>query len=269
MAAVEAHNLTLQPGLAEASFSLPTGSCTAVLGPNGAGKSTLLAVLAGVFSPSTGHARCDGPVSYLPEGFPMDDQLRIRDAMDLVAGLPGWEASVAGPLIDGIGVSARTRLGSLSQGQRVQLGVALTLGRRVRTYLLDDPFLGLDPMACVRVERAIADRAAEATMVIASQRSGLSERLCDHLLFLSSGRLVWCAPTESWRSRYRRIRIRGHVDAVHELGELALVIRSGGTSMQVLLDDPAGVAERRLRRAGAVVDPVPLPLDELLMAVAG
>ena len=47
-----------------------------------------------------------------------------------------------------------------------------------------------------------------------------------------------------------------------------MTIRSSGDTLEVLLDDPAGVAERRLRRVGAIVDPVPLPLDELLMAVA-
>lgn len=268
MASIDAHALTLEPGLTDVSFSLPHGSCTAVLGPNGAGKSTLLAVLAGVFRAQSGQSHCLGPVGYLPEGFPIDDQLRVRDAIELMRSLPGWEHDWASPLIEAIGVTPKTRIGKLSQGQRVQLGVALTLGRRVRTYLLDDPFLGLDPMACVRVERAIADRAADATLLIASQKAGVSERLCDHLMFLRGGRLLWCAPTEAWRSRYRRIRIRGRLEAVHELGELALVIRSSGDSMEVLLDDPACVAERQLLRAGATVSPVPLPLDELLMAVA-
>jgi len=268
MAAIEATGLVLQPGLSGISFSLPARSCTAVLGPNGAGKSTLLAVLAGIFRAQAGTARCQGPMAYLPEGFPFDDQLRIRDAIGLVRRLPGWERTRAEPLLSELPLDEKTRIGTLSQGQRVQLGVALTLGRRVRTYLLDDPFLGLDPMACVRVERAIAGRAAEATVLIASQKASVSERLCDHLLFLRKGRVLWCAPMESWRDRYRRIRVRGALDAVHELGELALAIRSSGHSMEVLLDDPSSVAEDRLRRAGAVVDPVPLPLDELLMAVS-
>ena len=268
MFAIEASGLTLQPGLQDVSFSLPRGSCTALLGTNGAGKSTLLNVLAGIFRPASGTAHCSGPAGYLPEGFPIDDQLRVRDAIDLVSSLPGWERSWVDPLLAELALAPKSRVGSLSQGQRVQLGVVLTLGRRLRTYLLDDPFLGLDPIACVRVERAIADRAAESTILMASQQSSVSERLCDHLMFLRKGKLLWCAPMDAWRSRYRRIRIRSALDAVHELGELALTIRSSGDTLEVLLDDPAGVAERRLRRVGAIVDPVPLPLDELLMAVA-
>jgi len=268
MGSIEADGLTLKPALSDISFSLPLGSCTALLGNNGAGKSTLLGLLAGIYQPSAGRVRCLGPVSYLPEGFPIDDQLQVRHAIDLVRGTPGWEPRWVDPLLAEMALPAKSRVGSLSQGQRVQLGVALTLGRRVRTYLLDDPFLGLDPMARVRVERAIADRSADATVLMASQQAAVSERLCDGLMFLRDGRLVWCAPMEAWRSRYRRIRIRDHLDAVHELGELALAIRSAGDCLEVLLDDPACVAEERLVRAGAAVDTVPLPLDELLMAVA-
>jgi ABC-type multidrug transport system ATPase subunit len=118
------------------------------------------------------------------------------------------------------------------------------------------------------VERAIADRAADATVVLACQHAAAAERLCDHLLFLRKGGLQWCAPVDAWRERFRRVRIRGDLDAVHELGELALHVERRGQALEALLDDPAGVAEARLRIAGAVVEPLPLPLDELLMAVA-
>lgn len=268
MGAVEARDLSLGTALSGVSFSLPIGSCTAVLGNNGSGKSTLLGMLARILSPTHGACSCLGPISYLPEGFPIDEQLRVRQVIDLVSGTPGWERRWATPLLEALDLPPRKRIAQLSQGQRVQLGVALTLGRRVRTYLLDDPFLGLDPMARVRVERAIADRAADATVVVASQEAAISERLCDHLLFLQTGRLFWCAPFESWRSRYRRIRVRDRVEATHELGELALITRRQGATMEVLLDDPAGSAEGRLRRAGARVDPMPLPLDELLLVVS-
>lgn len=268
MSAVSARGLGLGDSLQDVSFDLPLGSCTAVLGPNGAGKSTLLGLLAGVLVPDAGAASCLGPVSYLPEGLPLDSGLRVRDAIGLVSRLPGWEPRVADPLLTAFDLPLRNRMDALSQGQQVRLGVALVLGRRARTYLLDDPFLGLDPMVQVRVERAIADRAAEATVVLACQHAAAAERLCDHLLFLRKGGLQWCAPVDAWRERFRRVRIRGNVDAVHELGELALHVERRGTALEALLDDPAGVAEARLRVAGAVVEPLPLPLDELLMAVA-
>lgn len=258
----------LGASLRDVSFDLPLGSCTAVLGPNGAGKSTLMGLLAGVLVADAGSVSCLGPVSYLPEGMPLDAGLRVRDAFAVIRRLPGWEPRVADPLLTAFDLPLQRRMDALSQGQRVRLGVALTLGRRARTYLLDDPFLGLDPMVQVHVERAIADRAAQSTVVLACQHAAAAERLCDHLLLLRGNGLQWCAPVDAWRERFRRIRIRGAVDAVHGLGELALHVERRGTTLEALLDDPAGVAEARLRVAGAVVEPLPLPLDELLMAVA-
>ena len=268
MSAISARGLTLRDGLRGVEFQLPLGSCTAVLGPNGAGKSTLMGLLAGALVPDQGSVHCLGPVSYLPEGLPLDNLLPVKDVLDLVRRLPGWEPRVADPLLTAFDLPVGKRIEALSQGQRVRLGVVLALGRRARTYLLDDPFLGLDPMAKVLVERAIADRAADATVVFACQHAAAAERLCDHLLFLDKGRLLWCAPVDAWRDRFRRVRISGNVDAVHELGELALHVERRGTVLEALLDDPAGVAEARLRVAGAMVEPLPLPLDELLMAVA-
>lgn len=268
MSAVSAQGLTLGTNLCDVTFDLPLGSCTAVLGPNGAGKSTLLGLLAGALVPDAGTRHCLGPVSYLPEGLPLESGLRVRDVLSLVQRLPGWEPRVADPLQTAFDLPLKNRTSALSQGQRVRLGVLLTLGRRARTYLLDDPFLGLDPMVQVVVERAIADRAAEATVVMACQHAAAAERLCDHLLFLRKGGLQWCAPLEAWRARFRRVRVRGNLEAIHELGELALHVERRGSLLEALLDDPAGVAEARMRVAGAVVEPLPLPLDELLLAVA-
>jgi len=155
----------------------------------------------------------------------------------------------------------------LSQGQRVRLGLIMTLGRRAPVYLLDDPFLGLDPMAQVAAERFIAERAADATVLIANQDAAASERLCSHLLFLRSAELSWCAPMEAWRERFRRVRVRGPASAVESLGLLVLHAESRGRTIEVLLDDPTGSAEDRLRARGVRVEAVPLPLDELLLCM--
>lgn len=253
--------------LERVGFSLPQGSCTAVLGANGCGKSTLLAVLAGVLPPDRGWVELPRPAAYMPEGFPLDGWVKVGRWLKVAEHLPGWEASVGHALIEALPLPHKRPAGQLSQGQRARLGLILTLGRRAPTYLLDDPFLGLDPMAQVAAERFISLRASEATVVLANQHAAASERLCSHLLFLQAGRLRWCAPVESWRERFRRVRVRGPRSAIDGLGSLVLHAEDRGVATEVLLDDVAGKAEFRLRAAGARVDAVPLPLDELLLSM--
>ncbi len=248
-------------------LDLPEASCAGVMGLNGAGKSTLLSVLAGVVQPDEGHIEAAAPVAYLPEGCPLDPWISVRRWMSLARRLPGWEEDIGGALIRELPLPQGRSAGQLSQGQRVRLGLILTLGRRAPLYVLDDPFLGLDPVAQVVAERWIAHRSAEATVVMASQHAGATERLCSHLAFLREGELMWCAPVESWRERFRRIRVRGDETALRALGMLVLHAERRGQVTEVLLDDPGHSAEARLSAAGCRVERVPLPLDELLMGM--
>lgn len=264
---VGAAGLTLGGALRDVSFSLPVGSCTAVLGANGGGKSTLLAALAGVLPPDAGQVFCAGPAAYLPEGCPLDGWVSVRRWLAFAERLPGWEPQVAARLMTALALPLDGGAAQLSQGQRVRLGLIMTLGRRVPVYLLDDPFLGLDPMAQVAAERFIAERSADATVLIANQDAAASERLCSHLLFLRAGGLGWCAPMESWRERFRRVRVYGPANTVDSLGLLVLHAESRGRTVEVLLDDPTGTAEDRLRARGVRVEAVPLPLDELLLCM--
>jgi len=259
--------LTVGTALRDVSFALPAGSCTAVLGANGSGKSTLLATLAGTIAPDAGTTHCPRPAAYLPEGCPLDGWVSVRRWLELGARLPGWEPSVAAELREALDLPPTRTASQLSQGQRVRLGLVLTLSRRAPVYLLDDPFLGLDPMALVAAERVIAERSADATVLLANQDASASERLCSHLLFLRNGELAWCAPLEAWRARFRRVRVHGPTAPLDALGLLVLQAETRGRTTDVLLDDPAGTAEQRLRGAGVRVESVPLPLDELLLCM--
>jgi len=253
--------------LHDLDFALPHRSCTAVLGANGAGKSTLLAGLAGALPPAAGQLFCRRPSAWLAEGAPLDPWVRVGRWVQLARGLPGWEPAVGDALLAALELPLRRQVSQLSQGQRVRLGLVMTLGRRAPVYLLDDPFLGLDPMARVVAERFIAERAADATVVIANQDASASERLCSHLLLLRGGTVSWYAPVDAWRARFRRLRVRAPAAAIDALGLIVLQAIPRGTWTELLIDDPAEVAEGRLLAAGARVEPAPLPLDELLLTV--
>ena len=267
MSAVSVRGLVVGEALRGVDFELPHGACGGVLGANGAGKSTLLWAVAGAIRPDAGSIACRRPAAYLPEGAPLGGFVKVRRWLALARRLPGWEPAVGEALIQALELPPNAQASQLSQGQRVRLGLIMTLGRRAPLYLLDDPFLGLDPIAQVVAERFIAERAAESCVLLANQNASASERLCSHLLFLRGGRTVWCAPIESWRERYRRVRVRGPEAAVRGLGLMVLHAERRGGATDLLLDDPSGVAERRLRIAGATVEAVPLPLDELLLGV--
>jgi ABC-type multidrug transport system ATPase subunit len=234
--------------------------CLGVVGLNGSGKSTLLAVAAGVLPPDSGAVEGDR-AAYLPEGCPLDPRIPVHRWLRLGAGLPGWEPTVAEEMLREFDLPPRAT--ALSQGQRVRLGLILTLARRAPAYVLDDPFLGLDLVARAAAERWISHRSAEAPVLLATQELGALERLCTDLVLLHQGRIRSRAPVDAWRARYRAIRVTGTVDVSRVLGG-RLLQQDGGT---VLLDDPRGDAELALVAAGARVDPLSLPLEDVLRAL--
>jgi len=250
-------------------FALEPGGCLGVIGVNGAGKSTLCALLAGVLPSKKGRIQGLGPTAYLPEGCPLDATIRVRDWLRMGATLPDWDPQAAEQLRADFELPQKSFAGRLSQGQRVRLGLILTLARRAPFYVLDDPFLGLDPVALVNAERWIAERSADAGMVIAAQHAQALERLCTHLLLLNRGRQVWFAPVDDWRRRFKALRVRGIDGPVGDTAEGALWTTTRGGLLHLLLDDLDGSAEAKLVAAGGDVERMPLSIEELIEAVAG
>jgi ABC-2 type transport system ATP-binding protein len=242
--------------LAGVDIDVPEGGCVGVVGLNGAGKSTLLAAMAGVLTLDAGEVERP-PLSYLPEGCPLDERISVRHWLTMATLLPGWEPAVADAMLAAFDLPPKAK--RLSQGQRVRLGLVLTLGRRVPAYVLDDPFLGLDPVAKGEAERWIALRAESARVLLAAQDLDAIERLCTHLVVLHRGRVLAAASLDEWRSRYRAVHVLGAAPEVP-----ALWRTRRGDGWELILDDPDHAIERRLAHSGARVDPLPLRLDELL-----
>jgi branched-chain amino acid transport system ATP-binding protein len=192
-------------------LAVEEGEVVAILGPNGAGKSTLLRVLSGVRAPTAGRIAVDGTdmtrcapheyvakgVVHTPEGrrmFPYMDteaNLRIggftradRSALDgdIDAFFRDWE-----PITD----RRTTPAGQLSGGQQQIVALGRALMARPRLLLLDEPSLGLAPVAVQRMYkglRALADGRNAILLVEQNARHALS--LADRVLVLVAGEIV-------------------------------------------------------------------------------
>ena len=193
-----------QWALRDCTLEIPAGSVTALVGPNGAGKTTLLQLAMGLSKPSAGDVRVLGcspvrdasellpRVGFLAQEHPLYEGLSIAETLKLGRKLnPGWDESLALERIDRLGLPLAQKVGKLSGGQQAQVGLTLALAKRPELLLLDEPVASLDPLARREFLQSVMEAVAENGMsvLLSSHIVADLERICDHLIILSTARV--------------------------------------------------------------------------------
>ena len=203
--------------LSNCTISVPEGRISALVGPNGAGKTTLLRLLAGLAAPTGGRAEVlGGPpredpaylaeIGFLAQEIPLYRRLTAEDHIGIGAHLnPRWDGKLARERLAGLKIPLDRPAGTLSGGQRAQLALALTLAKRPRLLLLDEPLAALDPLARQTFLAALAEAAADGglTIVLSSHLIADIERTCDHLILLAESQVQLCGDIETLLAQHR------------------------------------------------------------------
>jgi len=136
------------------------GSIFGFLGRNGTGKTTTIKLLLALLKPNDGVCRIQGidpqkdeiaikrAVGYMAEDQQMYGWMRIEQIVKWVANFyPRWDDKFTNRLLDMLELPRKSKVKTLSKGQNSRLALLLALGHRPKVVILDDPTLGLDPIA--------------------------------------------------------------------------------------------------------------------------
>lgn len=286
MSWIEVEDLTVHYGRRTAldgvSFTVPEGSVYALLGRNGAGKSSLVRCLLGEQRPASGRTLLLGRDAWRERAAVLAEIGVVHESPDAPPAMTAVQLSRfcarLYPRWDGAGLSARLRrfgvpenipFGKLSRGQRGQVALGLALAPEPRLLILDDPTLGLDPVARRSVfEELIGDLADRGTTVfLTSHDLGGVEGIADRVGILQEGRLVVDEEVETLKRRFRRITFPPGQE-VPELQDLTPVaVASRGWRVEAVVarwDD-----ERSVLPAGASAEVSALTLEEIFLALVG
>ena len=191
------------------SFDVRAGEVFGLLGPNGAGKTTTIRVLTTLLKPKSGSVRVFGTdvtrsrmlvrrlIGYLPQQLSIDGQLTGFENVLLFARLfdvprPERKGRVE-DVLELVGLQeVASRLASTYSGGMVRrLELAQALVNRPRMLVLDEPTIGLDPMARRSVWERVMELRSEFDMTILLTTHYMEEadELCDRVALMHRGRL--------------------------------------------------------------------------------
>ena len=188
MNAVEIQGVSQRYGsmtvLHDLNLNLGEGEVLGLFGHNGAGKTTSMKLILGLLAPSEGQVKVLGrapndpqvrrQLGYLPENVTFYPQLSGRETLRHFARLKGAALTQVDELLEQVGLAhaADRRVKTYSKGMRQRLGLAQALLGEPKLLLLDEPTVGLDPIATQDLYQLI-DRL---------RQRGTSIILCSHVL---------------------------------------------------------------------------------------
>lgn len=208
-----------RPALGGISARIGGGRITGLVGPDGAGKTTLLRLVCGLLAPTGGRISVRGndtvsaapaiqeQVGYMPQRFGLYEDLTVMENLSLYADLrsvPREErAERYEELLSFTSLKPFTgRLaGRLSGGMKQKLGLACTLLSRPPVLLLDEPGVGVDPVARRELWRMVRALLSPERIVVWSTAYLDEAEACDTVLLLNEGDLLYDGTPEALAER--------------------------------------------------------------------
>ena len=216
--------------LHEIDFELREGDRLAILGRNGAGKSTLLRVLNGVYRPTSGRLQVDGSCqALLNMSLGFSGEATVRENIFLRGIAMGLRSAYlrhqVEPILEfsGLADKATHRLRTLSSGQKMRLGFAISTSVQNDIILMDEWVGAGDADFMARAKDRMQSRVGGSKiLVLASHSVGLLRNICNRGIVLEQGRLVYQGDIVSSLAHYHallaQLRIRAEPGAVPEDG---------------------------------------------------
>jgi ABC-2 type transport system ATP-binding protein len=247
------------------SLAIAEGARACLLGPNGAGKSTAIRLLLGALRPTNGRvwllgADVDGPgylaarrrTGVVPQGPGMYPDVSVVEYLALARCLYGRGDVERVVEQFGLGPHRDKMLAQLSGGFQRRVVMAAALLAEPELLLLDEPTVGLDPVAANEVHAALRAAMDGRTTLLCTHNLIEAEALCEEVVILRSGRVLLHDRIAALRGRaHPRLRLSARQGA--EPLRAALVARGlaaeaePGGSVLVDLDEPEAAAPDLLR----------------------
>ena len=262
-------------------LQVPEGSIFGFLGRNGAGKTTTIKLLLGLLKPDDGTCRIEGIdsqkdaiavrriVGYMAEDQQMYGWMRIEQIVKWVASFyPEWDDKFTNKLLDMLELPRRKKVKTLSKGQNSRLALLLALGHRPKVVILDDPTLGLDPIARKEFLRYVIGllQTNGVTVFFSSHLLYEIEPVADYIAILDKGVIIKAERTFDLRESVKKVVLNTSQNNFSKIEGLLDASKTGERVALTVENCNAEKIKRIKDTYGGFVREIGLNLDEIFEA---
>lgn len=196
------------PVLKNISFEVNDGELVGLIGLNGAGKSTTINEIIGLLTPYQGQITLDGltlandqadyrkKIGFIPETPSLYEELTLREHLETVA--MAYDLEFEAAMARANGLLKLFRLSdkldwfpiNFSKGMKQKVMIICAFMVNPSLFIVDEPFLGLDPLAISDLTDLLAQEKAKGKAILMSTHVlDAAEKMCDRFVILHHGQV--------------------------------------------------------------------------------
>ena len=191
-------------------LTLEGGRIVGLLGPNGSGKTTLIKLTCRLLRPTEGRILINGEepgphsnsiVSYLPDRTFLPDYMKMPALLRFYADFfADFDIERAKEMLSSLQIDSSMPMKKMSKGTKEKVQLILTMSRRAKFYILDEPIAGVDPAARDYILRTIiSNYEPDALVLISTHLIADVESVLDEAVFLKQGKIILHRPCDELR----------------------------------------------------------------------
>ncbi|EEI70265.1 MAG: ABC transporter ATP-binding protein [Lentilactobacillus hilgardii] len=196
------------PVLKDVTFDVKDGELVGLIGLNGAGKSTTINHIIGLLTPFKGSVKINGvainddvkkykqQIAYIPEQPIVYKELTLKEHLEMTMLAYNLDQNEAWKRADKLLKTFRleNKLNwfpdNFSKGMRQKVMIVCAFLTNAKLFIIDEPFLGLDPLAVNDLLNLISERKKQgASILMSTHVLDTAQRYCDRFVLLHDGKV--------------------------------------------------------------------------------
>lgn len=224
------------------SFTISKGSCFGLIGPNGSGKTTTIRMITNIILPDRGEINLlvdNQKIGYLPEERGLYPRMKVKELLLFFAQLKEvrsknilkeilyWFEKLE--LEDVL----NRKVSELSKGMQQKLQIIVTIIHNPDFVILDEPFIGLDPISVDILRNVINEFKKKGKSILLSTHwMDQAEKLCDEICLINKGKKILAGELSALKKRYQKnellIELKGNIDFISNIDIIEKVKKHNG-----------------------------------------